>query len=255
MPTVGFLATFLAGWFALEGLATGPPMPLPAFLAVVVVTAVLVLGQVFAMRTGPRDAVASLGLDRPVLPAVLTAAAVGATVPLSLYLAARVLDVTLQLRPQWPAVLLGALLFHGMAEELVWRGFVFAQLRRRSTFRRAVVLSMPLITLTHAAVVVRSGWTVGVLAMVTATVTCLPLAHLWERGGRTVWPPAILHGLVGSWQVLEPTYPIRFSVVVLAASTVLPLLALLLGGRTAHPADRHSMHAHPDHASRPDNTA
>jgi hypothetical protein len=33
LRVAGFLATFLAAWFALDRLATAPPMPVPALLA------------------------------------------------------------------------------------------------------------------------------------------------------------------------------------------------------------------------------
>ena len=80
---------------------------------------------------------------------------------------------------------------------------------------------------------------------VTAATTCLPLAYLWERGGRTVWAPALLHGLIGSWQLFERTYPLRFSLVMLVASIVVPLLALLAGDRFFARAPRPAARATP----------
>jgi hypothetical protein len=86
---------------------------------------------------------------------------------------------------------------------------------------------VPLIALTHAPIMATDGWLVGGLATFTAAITCLPLAYLWERGGRTTWAPAVLHGLIGTWQLFERTYPPTFSVVVLCASITVPLLVLL----------------------------
>jgi hypothetical protein len=84
---------------------------------------------------------------------------------------------------------------------------------------------MPLIALTHVPIILGNGLAVGGLAVVTAIVTCLPLAHLYDRGGRTVWAPAIVHGLIGTWQLFERTFPVEFSVLILAGSIVTPLLA------------------------------
>ncbi len=70
-----------------------------------------------------------------------------------------------------------------------------------------------------------SGWLVGGLALVSAAVTCLPLAYLWERGHRTIWAPAIVHGLIGSWQIFDRSYPMTFTVIVLIATIVVPLIA------------------------------
>ena len=73
--------------------------------------------------------------------ALVVAAGVGGAYFLSLLAGAQAVGVTLELRSNWPVVLVSVLLFHGLAEELVWRGFVFAHLRRTATFRRAVVRS------------------------------------------------------------------------------------------------------------------
>ncbi len=42
-----------------------------------------------------------------------------------------------RLTPDWPAVLRGMALFNGLAEDLVWRGFVFQHLRARHTLRQS----------------------------------------------------------------------------------------------------------------------
>jgi hypothetical protein len=134
-------------------------------------------------------------------------------------------------------VLIGLLLFHGVAEELVWRGFAFGHLRRKFTFRRAVAGSMPLIAITHLPIVIGSGALVGGLAMTTAAITCLPLANLYERGGRTIWAAAILHGLIGTWQLFERSYPPSFQLVILAATMVVPLAVMSLPHPSAHRSD------------------
>lgn len=62
-------------------------------------------------------------------------------------------------------------------------------------------------------------------------MTWLPLAYLWERGGGTIWAPALLHGLIGSWQLFERTYPDRFTVVVLTSTIVIPMAVFLFHDR------------------------
>jgi hypothetical protein len=63
--------------------------------------------------------------------------------------------------------------------------------------------STPVIAATPVPIIIGSGWLVGALAV----FTCLPLSYLYERGGGTIRPPAIVHGLIGTWQVVERTYP------------------------------------------------
>jgi membrane protease YdiL (CAAX protease family) len=170
---------------------------------------------------------ASLGLGRPAGPALGLALVVGAVYAATLVLGAVAAGVELTVRDNWPLVLVGILLFHGLAEELVWRGFVFGRLRQSHGFARAVWWSVPLITLTHVPIALTDGWLVGGLATLTAAITCWPFAALWERGGRTVWAPALLHALIGCWQLFERSYPITFSVIVLVASITVPLLAVV----------------------------
>jgi membrane protease YdiL (CAAX protease family) len=242
---VVFVGTFLAAWYLLDGLATSPPTLVSASVALGASAAVLALGQ-HGLGVPWRDIPAALGLGRPLGRAVVRAGLVGATFFLSLLLGARAVGVTLQLRQNWPTVLAAALIFHGLAEELVWRGFVFGRLRRSTTFWRAVAKTVPLIALTHVPVAGSNGLTVGLLAMLTAAVTCLPLGYLWERGGGTVWGPALLHGLIGSWQLFERTYPVQFSVVVLVASISVPMLVFLRGEFPARDAE-----ANPGRSGRP----
>jgi membrane protease YdiL (CAAX protease family) len=223
--TIGFLATFLAAWFALDRLAVSPPMPIPAFIAFGVAAGIVAIGQVVAYRTPAADVVRAIGLGVPVPKAIGVAVLVGGLVIAAYFVGARAIGVELQLRPEWPLVFVGALVFHGLAEELVWRGWVFGRLRDTRTFRHAVVLSMPLIALTHVPIFVANGPVVGSVALLTAAITCLPLAYLYERGGRTIWAPAIVHGMIGAWQLFERTYPMSFSMVVMVVTIAVPLVA------------------------------
>jgi len=231
MRTAGFLLTFLGAWFALDRLAVSPPMPAPALVALAVAGLVVAAGERLVYGTSLRDLPIAMGFGRPGARAIAVAGLVGGLVVAGYVGGAAALGIQLELRQSWPLVLVGALIFHGLAEELVWRGFVFHHLRDGRTFRRAVLVSMPLIALTHVPIILSNGALVGGLALLTAAVTCLPLAYLWERGGRTVWAPALVHGLVGSWQLFERTYPVSFSIVVMVVTLVVPLLALAFRDR------------------------
>jgi membrane protease YdiL (CAAX protease family) len=231
MRIIGFLVTFLGAWFALDRLAVSPPMPIPAAIALGVALAILAIGEVLVFRAEPRTILLTLGYGRPDGRAIALALLVGGLVVGGYLAGAAMLGVGLELRPEWPLVFVGALLFHGLAEESVWRGFVYRHARAGRTFGQGVLLSMPLIALTHAPIIASDGWLVGGLATLTAAVTCLPLAYLWDRGGATVWAPAIVHGLIGTWQLFDRTYPVSFSMVVLVVTLVVPLLVFPIGRR------------------------
>jgi membrane protease YdiL (CAAX protease family) len=229
--SVAFVITFLTAWFVLDRLVAAPPTMTGSLVALVASGAVLLVSERIVARTPWREIVPRLGIGRPTRRALIAATLVGAAVVATFVAGATVLGIELELRPNWPAVLVGALLFHGLAEELVWRGYVYGRLRAGTSFRRAVRRSMPLIALTHVPIIVGNGLGVGALAVLSAIVTCLPFAYLYDRGGRTIWAPAIVHGLVGTWQLFERTYPLQFSLFVIVGSIITPLAAFAFGDR------------------------
>ena len=194
-----FLAGFVVLYGTLAGLAeidaTGR-LGLP-ILAGVLLVAVAVERVLYSTPIGV--AVAALGFGRPAARAVVVALAVSVPV---LVLPSLLIGVTPALRPGWPWLLLGIFAFHGLAEEVVWRGYAYRRLREGRSFGRAVVLSMPLVAAAHVPVVFGSGPAVGGAAMVVAAATSVSLAHLWELGGRTIWGPAILHTAIDSFKLV-----------------------------------------------------
>jgi len=139
----------------------------------------------------------------------------------------------LTLKPGWPWLVLGIFAFHGLAEELVWRGYAFGRLRRGRSFGAAVVATIPLVAATHLPVIVTSGLTVGVAAMLVAAITSLPLAHLFERGRNTIWAPAVVHTGIDTFKLVTIPDGARqvFSLTLAAISLAVPLLALAYRAR------------------------
>ncbi len=220
-----FLAGFAVLYGTLAGLAeidaTGR-FGLPILAAVLLVA--LVVERVL-YDTRPSVALRALGFGRPGVRALLLALAVSVPV---LVVPAVVAGVTPVLRPGWPWLLVGIFAFHGLAEELVWRGYAYRRLRADRTFGRAVVASMPLVVAAHVPIVFGSGLAVGGAAMVVAASTTVAFAHLWEMGRGTIWAPALLHTAIDSFKlvVLPPGATVTFSLVLAAVSATVPLLVL-----------------------------
>ena len=131
------------------------------------------------------------------------------------------------LRPDWPWLLIGIFAFHGVAEELVWRGYAFRRLREGRSFWAATGWTMPLIAVTHVPIVATMGLAVGLGAMAVAAVTSLPFAYLYETGRRTIWAPAVVHTAIDTFKlVLIPAAALpTYSVLIIVASLAVPLLA------------------------------
>ncbi len=73
--------------------------------------------------------------------------------------------------------------------------------------------------------------------MVVAAVTALPLAYLYENGGRTIWAPALVHTAIDSFKLVVVTAEATamFSLLVIAVSLVVPMLVFAFPWRTFGP--------------------
>ncbi|MGW6197995.1 CPBP family intramembrane glutamic endopeptidase [Kribbella sp. NPDC055110] len=216
-----------------------------AFLAVVLFVAVVVerlLGGAW-----PGGVLQRVGLGRPDARTVVLAVGLAVLVQAVYPIVSAATGAAFTLKSEWPWLLAGIFAFHGLAEELVWRGYAFRRLRRGRSFRTAVIATMPLVAATHIPVIASSGIAVGIAAMLVAAVTSLPLAHLYELGRSTVWAPAVVHAAIDSFKLV--TIPddarLTFSLALAGVSLTIPLLALLVR-RTRHPSSRQDLAAaHP----------
>jgi membrane protease YdiL (CAAX protease family) len=232
----------LAGFLVVYGvLAIGAALDTTARFGLLTLAAVLCAAAVTErLQTRSDRAVIRerLGLGRPGLPALVAATAVSLLV-LSVHpLMASLTGGTVALRPGWPWLLLGAFALHGLAEELVWRGFLFRRLREAHRFWPAVWRSMPFIAAAHVPIVLTSGPVVGLGAVLLAAVTSVPLSYLYEWGRRTLWAPALVHTAIDSFKVVEiPADTTTFSLALIAVSLGAPLLVFVLPRRLRPPVD------------------
>ncbi len=220
----GFLAGFGVLYAVLAGLAE---LGAAGWRGVGVLGAVVGTAAVVDALHGRGGTLGSLG--RPDLRSLVVALVLAGLMQSVYPLVAALTGTSFGLKPGWPVLLVGLFAFHGLAEELVWRGYAFRRLRQGRSFRSAVLLSMPLIAATHLPVIATSGLVVGVAAMLVAAVTSLPLARLFELGGNTLWAAAIVHAGIDSFKVVEVPDDARltFSLALSAVSLIVPLLVLI----------------------------
>lgn len=98
--------------------------------------------------------------------------------------------------PNWPWTMVGIFALHGIAEEVLYRGFLFGHLRQGRTFWRAGWLAVLLFGLSHLPILANQGLLVGGMAIALAIASSFPFARLYEQGRNTVWAPALVHGAV-----------------------------------------------------------
>lgn len=134
----------------------------------------------------------------------------------------------------WPWTMIGIFAFHGVAEEVLYRGYLFGRLRRGRTFWRAAWLAVLLFALSHIPIIVNLGPLVGGMAVMLAISSSFPFAHLYEQGRNTIWAPALVHGTI------DTVIPIlaagsmagsgqQAALIWMGISMVLPYLAFLFG--------------------------
>ena len=176
-------------------------------------------------------AVGTLGLGLPSATGLLVVAGIGVVLVSIVNVFALATGASLGPFPGWIFLISGLFAQAGVAEEVLFRGYLFGHLRRGRSFWRAATLSMLPFVGVHVFLFFTMPWPVALAAVLLAVSLSFPLAHLFEVGGATIWAPAVLHFVIqgtvkvvvvsgdGSW---------AFPLVWMAASALVPWLSLLV---------------------------
>jgi membrane protease YdiL (CAAX protease family) len=153
----------------------------------------IALAEYFLFERGAGRIATAMGLVAPRRRAVLVAMLVSLPMWLFLPLHGALAGIPVSLHPDWAAILLGVILVNGLAEEVIHRAFVFGRLRNEWSFMKAASVSAVVFALQHLYLVVTIGSVAGGAAILLALLLAFPLAFIYERGGRSLAGPAILH--------------------------------------------------------------
>ena len=102
-------------------------------------------------------------------------------------------NVSLPLQKNWLWVLVGIIAGVGIAEESLFRGYVFGFLRQSQSFWKAATFSMLLFGGMHLLLLLWLPFSLAIAAIILAILAAYPTAYLFENGNRMIWPSAILH--------------------------------------------------------------
>lgn len=213
--------------------------------ALVIATALLV--ERWLSGIAPRQALAALGLRRPDWRGLLVALLVCLALLAYLPIYASVSGAPIVMRAGWGWVALGVLLQGGVAEELLWRGYLFRHLRAHRSFWRAAALAMIYMVAQHTLLLLSLPLPIALAALVVALLSSFPLAHLFEVSGDAVWGAALLHAVIqGALKVviIPEAQLLTAQLGWMAASVAVPYLAFL-ARRRASTALSHANTAHP----------
>ncbi len=173
----------------------------------------------------------TLGLGPPRPRGILVVVGIGIVLISVVYMFARATGSSLGFFPSWVSLVPGLFAQGGVAEEILFRGYLFGHLRRGRSFWRAAALSMLPFVGVHLFLFFTMPWPIALAALLLAVVLSFPLAHLFEIGGATIWAPALLHFIIqGTVKVIVVSGDdsSAFPLVWMVASALIPLLSLLV---------------------------
>jgi membrane protease YdiL (CAAX protease family) len=171
-----------------------------------------------------------VGLGRPRARGLVVASGVCALLMLVFPAMVAIEHSRVTVDPRWGALLPGLFAQAGIAEEVLFRGYLFRRVRSGRTFWRAVVLAALPFAAVHLILFATMPWPIALAAVLLSVAVGAPLARLFELGGGTIWAPALVHFTIqGAIKLvaLEPAEPL-LPVIWMAASAVLPFLAFLV---------------------------
>jgi membrane protease YdiL (CAAX protease family) len=185
----------------------------------------------FAFGRPLAPAARSLGLGWPHAAGMVTAAAICVLLVLVVPLFVAVTGASLAVTPQWALLLPGLFSQGGIAEEMLFRGYLYGHLRAGRSFWRAAWLATLPFVVVHLLLFFTMPWPIALAALLLSLVLSFPLARLFDCGGATIWPPALIHFVVqGTVKIVEVSGPgsSAFPLVWMAAGAVIPLVAFAI---------------------------
>lgn len=196
-------------------------------VAALVVIVLLTIERVL-FGNGIASAAGLLGFDKPAARGLTAALSTTAALLLAVPFDARLQGSPLSFQSGWPWHLPGLFAQAGIAEEALFRGYLFRHLRVGRPFWRTATLACIPFVLVHLALFATLPLPIAAASVLLSVIMSFPLAHLFEIGGNTIWAPALLHFAAQSVpKLIETPDGANFPIVWMAACAVLPYLAFL----------------------------
>jgi membrane protease YdiL (CAAX protease family) len=137
--------------------------------------------------------------------------------------------MTLTLETGWYRRVPGLFAQAGIAEEVLFRGYLFGHLRAGRSFWRAATVSTGPFVAVHLLLFLSMPWPVAAAAVALALVLSFPLAWLFELTGGTIWGPALVHFIIqGTIKVVVVSHDATlFALFWMCVSAAIPMLLFL----------------------------
>ena len=229
---VGLFLVF--GLFHVSATILGSDRGQSGILIGTLVVAATAAAERFLLGQHRGAAVRHLGLGRPRVKGIVVAGGVAVLLLIVALLFVRARELTPASYPGWVSLLPGLFAQAGIAEEVLFRGYLFGHIRVGRTFWRAAAASMLPFVSVHLVLFLSMPWPIALASVLLAVVISFPLAYLFELGGDTIWAPALLHFVIQATVkiVVFPHGAESFALAWMAASAIVPLLVFTVKAQT-----------------------
>ena len=164
-------------------------------IALLIVAFLLFYRQI-AFGEGIRDALSSLGLSAPNSRGLVISFLLSLILLVAIPIFGLATSTKIEFRQDTLWAIPGLFAQAGIAEEALFRGYLFGQIRKSRSFWRAAFLSAIPFVIVHLILFFTMPMAIAAAALLLAVVISFPLAYLYELSGRTIWAPALLHFVV-----------------------------------------------------------
>ena len=153
-----------------------------------------------------KESVKFIGLTRPNKIGLLTVLVICLLMLLAVFIFALATNSTFSFYPDWYWLVPGLFFQAGIAEETLFRGYLFGHIRQKYTFWKAATLAAFPFIFVHLILFYTMPFPIAAASIILSIITSFPFAYLFELDGKTIWSPAILHFVVqGTLKVLVAT--------------------------------------------------
>ena len=190
------------------------------------VVAATAAAEWFLLRRQRGAAIGQLGLGQPRAHGIVVAGCASFLLLMVALLFVRTRGLAIALYPGWILLLPGLFAQAGVAEEVLFRGYLFGHIRVGRTFWQAAIVSMLPFVSVHLVLFGSMPWPIALASVLLAIIISFPLAYLFELGGNTIWAPALLHFVIqATVKVVVLSHGAEsFALAWMAASAIVPLL-------------------------------
>lgn len=194
-----------------------------------VLSTVLLISRVF-YASDVESTISEIGFRKACLQEILPGIIISVVLLFMYPLLGYLLGTKIRMTNNWQLNMIGLLLTGGLAEEILFRGFLFRRLRLQMNFKKATLVSAIVFAMAHLLLFMYLNWTAALLSTVLAAGLSLPFAYLFERGGNALWSPALVHATIRTVGLVFTTDQQNFMALSSAwiiMSLVIPYIVLL----------------------------